>query len=334
MGRARSDELVPQLKPDPSVDVQVASPGGPWLLWEPQRASARREGLLCSVTACSNPECPAADVTLEISPVDTGLAYVKWDSKTVELAFAGPAPCAENRRVRCSLDVYRMTVEQEGEDAYALEIRDRLVRLLTPELLDRFHDELLGARGLARGMLRELPEGWQPGELVPWMNLWQAPRFELLERSGQYWLCMDNHCIMPGCTCADTLIDFLRYDSKSGVAKDGIGPVIVKPNGDWTIQPKKGDGAQALRELWSTLSERWHNVPKELERRRERLRTELGPLALRMSQQAPALESNTLDRDAMPPMASSLPQSGTSTSRNAPCPCGSGRKYKRCCGAE
>lgn len=37
--------------------------------------------------------------------------------------------------------------------------------------------------------------------------------------------------------------------------------------------------------------------------------------------------------DAIPPAAPRLVKKYAGTGRNEPCPCGSGRKYKKCCGA-
>jgi hypothetical protein len=321
---------MPVLLPDPTAAVQTARPPGPWILWEPARASARREGLLCTPRACDNPKCRSVGVLLDVHPIDTGLASVEWEGDTLKLTWSAPATPERARAVLCHLDLYRAEVKTEERSAYADELKERVRKLAGAELLDRLHDQLCMIRGYPRGTSNRLPEYWEPGDLIDWIDAQNTPRLDVVEAGGRTWLAIDQHCPQPDCDCPDTQIAFQKFDVVERSATDLLGLVVVYPDGKWDLRPRTKEGL-VLRDAWQVLSERWGDVPRELARRREALRSALGSLVLeagqggrhraRPAERAPA---NTGLVGASP--AAPGPR------RNDPCPCGSGRKYKRCCG--
>ena len=57
------------------------------------------------------------------------------------------------------------------------------------------------------------------------------------------------------------------------------------------------------------------------------------PMIQRHCEMFPAMHDRSMQASKTVGAVSSSTETYPGTSRNAPCPCGSGRKYKRCCGA-
>jgi len=133
-----------------------------------------------------------------------------------------------------------------------------------------------------------------------------------------HWLIDEQYCINPNCVCQDVVFEFLRldaplegnagvaqqltanYDSRSGTFKSMTTPWPEKP---------------ALKTLTKALREAHPNLAAEIRKRRTTLRT--------LYRKAQSREH----RDA-PPIAGPATKVGP----NEPCSCGSGKKYKKCCG--
>ena len=87
------------------------------------------------------------------------------------------------------------------------------------------------------------------------------------------------------------------------------GRVVVRLSGATSMEPTNNKSESRLQELWAAFRMRH---PAYLERFARRY-----PILKRVG-----------TRIVMPQLAVSA-----KTGRNDPCPCGSGRKYKKCCGA-
>ena len=114
---------------------------------------------------------------------------------------------------------------------------------------------------------------------------------------------IDMYCSEPGCDCCVALVSF-----------DGVDPDGDCAGGVWVHESRKpefepeGDAA-LLEELWAAFQLRH---PRHLQRFRNR------------DAQIKALTPS--------PPPSQTVVTGPKVGRNAPCPCGSGKKYKKCCG--
>jgi hypothetical protein len=115
------------------------------------------------------------------------------------------------------------------------------------------------------------------------------------------YLAEDSYCLRPGCTCDDVTVEFIELSS----------PGSPKPLGPARASIRRLDkfrtGDPQLRDLWAALLQQ-HGSGKLRER------------FARMRQVA--------RQRLVPEPVSSSP---ASVGRNEPCPCGSGKKFKRCC---
>jgi len=114
------------------------------------------------------------------------------------------------------------------------------------------------------------------------------------------YLADDQYCLQPACTCEEVgvyFVDVLREGEGLGRARASVRrPRAV------TIE-----GEPVIAKLWNTLLEQ--HGPKPLRERFKRMREVAQSLA-------PSLRHAVRSQ----------------VGRNAPCPCGSGKKFKRCCG--
>jgi hypothetical protein len=131
---------------------------------------------------------------------------------------------------------------------------------------------------------------------------------ELEDRA--YWVC-DSYCLNPSCRCRKIL--FLFTDLEIG--KD-IGSLRVDL-GDWK-RPEIEGGAETAR-LWKTFIEE-KGRKQEVRRRFREMKRVSAALPEALGEAGPAIPKHIPD------------EPGRKVGRNAPCPCGSGRKFKRCCG--
>jgi hypothetical protein len=154
---------------------------------------------------------------------------------------------------------------------------------------------------------------------------------------SELWLAVDDYCINPDCGCRKVMLQFVSRNDEGGLSGATI---IDPPAGFYNYQTKSFEQVQApgnrrpsLQELMSGLKDSRRGLNGELKKRHMRLKS-LFKKAL--------LKNDTLSIPDMPspdsefgllPQKESEPMRATKIGRNDPCPCGSGKKFKKCCGA-
>lgn len=198
-------------------------------------------------------------------------------------------------------------------DATDSALLDWLASEMDGDLLDLLHRFLARAKGYPQ----EQPSTNIDLDVVEGDHL--VGLDELFEgvRSDEYLLANHRHwaglflCPMPGCDCREAHVVFFDEETESG---DAVGSVLLDLGGNegFEVQrtsPECGAPDDVVRQLWS-LFERRHQVGPYLRRREARFKA----------------VGQTLCRPVAKPVRA-VPSPG----RNEPCPCGSGRKFKKCC---
>ncbi len=147
-------------------------------------------------------------------------------------------------------------------------------------------------------------------------------------RGTERWVVDDLYCAEPGCDCRGALLLFLR---------------LPQPRMPWRRRVRGSDGVSydyttgvverehdisaagtPLAELVAALKLAHPGLDSALAKRHEQLRAVLRHVGRRVAAR----------RDRSPELSSppSSPKVAARPNRNAPCPCGSGKKYKKCCG--
>jgi len=129
------------------------------------------------------------------------------------------------------------------------------------------------------------------------------------------WFLDDQYCVEPKCTCSKATLSFIQLPSSTRPDRGPIGPSCSIRYAYDTGRIERLPGASSAglsgQELLSSLIVVQPELNSLLAKRHSTLRQ---------------LYLRALTRKTPTPPPSK-------PSRNAPCPCGSGKKYKRCCGA-
>ncbi len=147
--------------------------------------------------------------------------------------------------------------------------------------------------------------GWERDELVAWDDIFPGVRQDFYVFDGRLYAAADMYCPKPECACGEVSIDFATLMPRGAPSP---GRVIVQGSGAAEIEPHK-NGRARLEQLWSAYCQRHPNHVARFARRY--------PVIKRLGAQ----------------IVSTPPAVSAKVGRNLACPCGSGRKYKKCCGA-
>ncbi len=298
--------------------------GGPWLLWRrvPKTRGGGREGLVLDLNACDNRECSCREVKLHGVRVQDDLIDVELKPGG-GLSLSYPSTETPRPPSTGGMDLNAWIEFESGEVGFtnpkdrigaAAELLAWLRSEVDGDLLDRLYEEWLRAKAWKR---REEPD-WEAlgsvesGEMAYWQEVFPDERpdvFLLRDGAFRVW---DAHCIRPQCVCTESRLMVLE---EAGRKSREVGSVVV----DFNRGAAKDFDAvtvskSTLRRVWRAYSSR-HRVSERLSARKRRL-VELSEQVDRPSLPAP------------PPQ----PRAAVKIGRNQPCPCGSGKKYKRCCG--
>ena len=117
-----------------------------------------------------------------------------------------------------------------------------------------------------------------------------------------------SNCPVPDCDCGEVVVDFEALLPRGAPSP---GNIVMHSSGAARIEPHK-HGRHRLEQLWAAFQQRHpHHVARFAGRY--------------------ATIKSIGARFVGPEKADASPKA--KVGRNDPCPCGSGRKYKKCCGA-
>lgn len=297
--------------------------GGPWIFWR-QGADGAREGLVLELLPCDNRQCECREVRVTGRLVGPALAEIEAGRGGLALTYRQGGPAASGTQGATAFvsfetgDVQPATGEREtAETAGVLAwIGDEL----DGELLDRLYDEWLHAKAWRR---REAPHesAWarewmsDTARMVGWYEAFPDSRQDMYEIDGSVSLALDHYCMNPGCTCREVRVALLAPRRSRGWNQFGDIVFDLDSPGATRLNPWTSSKARLVTAVRSALEKRY-DVFEHFSARLARLREVGAVLRAAAARTVPA-----------PVRPSRLAGPG----RNAPCPCGSGRKYKKCC---
>lgn len=252
-------------------------------------------GLIALDTAsCTGTECHCHEVDLLAQP----LALV--GGKFLE---------SEDPPLHATLDVEsgEISVEKVPDPGTSQALLlARLRRQLRGDRLEALHERWRRARR------QDDPDEWKEVDwsdvdleaMVPFFELFPS-RWDLsvVLDGRRYWV-VDLWCLTPDCPCTEVALDFVAADDETAEH------LFVDLE---TGQPNDPDATETAHRLWNALAGD-SDALDELRTRHEAAR--------RVARELP-------EHLAPPKPVVAGPRAG----RNDPCPCGSGKKFKRCCGA-
>ena len=305
---------------EPNCDRQL-SDREPIFLWR-DSAAGGREGLALLPRCCANPECSCREMSVEARAVTAALIGVAADDGHVSIVHPRDAPNEGRCVLQAQVDIDTGAVAPDDDapvsqrDAGALAWLRAELREGGP-LLDCLRRLFRIDKGLAvtpPAARRFNWKRWKPGERVFWEEVFpEAAPTEPVAVAGRMLAIREFYCANPRCDCDEVIL----YLHQPGGDRRLLGSVTVEARaGELRELKVAGDeGAAALlAEAWARLKAR-HEVPTYYCRRRAAVQW--------------AASDGT--RRGRPAPAAPPTEEKTGIPRNAPCPCGSGLKYKRCC---
>lgn len=284
---------------------------------------------------CPTPDCPCRSAlvlatsdgreTLLARGAPVSQAWLRGDS------YAAAAASLSDLTV-FGLDVDAAEVNPLGgetrftpDDLAARPELRRVVEGIDGEILD----EIGRLWYLGKGMRspeeakREAPrieiDNWVAGELVSWNEVMLGVRDDLYIIDDGVFEAMELYCVTRGCACGEVLVDFSESKLPDARHLGGVhlGAVHLSGRGEVVLDPASERERQQLERLWAAFQLR-HPRHRERFTRRAAVMQELGGKIV------PVSRGRARNLQVAAP---------TKVGRNEPCPCGSGKKYKKCCGA-
>lgn len=152
--------------------------------------------------------------------------------------------------------------------------------------------------------------GWEPGMLIAFDQLVNGVRADLYAVVPDLHGAHELYCPNPSCDCGAVMVDFVDHNHNF------TGHVAIEPSAAPQFNPEKGRDAE-LAQLWQAYEKRHPRYRERFARRYELVRC----VGDRMVAGGPVKERP-------------LQRATAKIGRNDPCPCGSGQKFKKCCGAK
>ena len=170
---------------------------------------------------------------------------------------------------------------------------------------------------------------------------WDCPVGEhFVECGDAEYEVIEHYCPNPACPCREVYLSFLRYLPVPGDAErwklEEQFSAKVRLDGRATVQEVFAESRSEAEAALAAWQQEYGDDREGLRWRYDKIKEIAGRSAPAASRQRDRL-TRTADRiDSNDPVVSSQPDRLTRPAgrvgRNDPCPCGSGKKYKKCCG--
>ena len=280
---------------------------GPLLFWRTGEDGTSKVGLVVVVNACQNAGCLCREVNLMVYRVDGQLFGVELKGGVIRFSFPKDSPMGgseiENARVlfaNLDLDTGHIEVAENA----AADNRDEsalawLREEVDGQLLDHISNQVLRLKGL-RPLDRMEVLDFRRKQLVAFNEAYVHGRIDAYVIDGRRLDVVDVYCVEPDCRCAE-----IRLAVQCG--DRDVGSIVVD-----LASPDRPrfEGQPVLVQLWQGIRQRYPSLEV------------YGKRAAKMRAAGPSIlaQAEAQRRAASPAIG-----------RNQPCPCGSGKKYKRCC---
>ena len=251
---------------------------------------------------CTNPNCPCQEVSFT--------AYAAKDTGRKKPLFS----------FRLNTEAWQASdIENYGERQGYKEIIASFVTHLPDEMKKILRDNVRqakkdGDQNYLENIDRKILEDIRQGIMVPYYNIFGSTPGDMemrVQLDGKEYFIVDQYCM----SCGGCPISLTFYELGAGGGK-AVLHVSTRPEmRDYQVAQAPAPQLSADR------------VMEQL-RRRQPLRRLLRKRQARMQEAARNIKARYFQ--AAPPSSAARP---AAAGRNDPCPCGSGKKYKRCCGA-
>jgi len=201
---------------------------------------------------------------------------------------------------------------------------------LDAELLEdfaRLWRRLKGKAAVSDEPLRDVDLGdWKPGETLAFGRVFEELRADGYPFGGGIYEVVDLYCPDPDCDCSEVTLAFV---DPAGSGEDVGAARVDLSTGEVSFEHDTDDEA-LVPGLWKRFVHR-HRGVSTLFDRQKRMKAFGGALFERLEQPPEDPAPFQLMTSPREEATGGRCRAGTKIGRNEPCPCGSGKKYKKCC---
>ncbi len=324
-------------------------------LWLTVPAADRVRRFLCVEGYCINPPCDCKVAHVSVAEAESRSADPSQPAVGAILDLMKKGWRDPKRPIACQFDLAtRSLTPGEGNQTapgYS-EILGPLKEALSEEMTARLIERSATAREWGRTRWWQYQD-WsilKPGRMVSWVEFYPGDHPYKVEEEGSVYLVEDQYCIVPGCTCNKVFLCFIRVDEKQredrliGTLRVSIPVVGTVPKVIGVDEGNEGllrhlfvkllNEQSILGETFLLRREIMRLVGENLEKSREEKALILARDSLLGGVDLPSTDLFDPSRGIGNRRGASIepPRPAGKVHRNDPCPCGSGRKYKKCCG--
>jgi SEC-C motif len=262
----------------------------------------------CRLDICESPTCACSSVGVSLYPLESSdmerdetsraaLFYIDIYEKAID---KGKKPASKEDRYYANLFVSHLREEDWNLLAHTFyAYKTRLTEAADLNKLAPFFPMAeIETRGAMVGYKEILPFG-------------EDIRFRLDDLQI---LVDDQYCISSGCSCTDVRLAFIPMSEDGIITRQVVEGVLVNHKTRQWVFNDHGKMSDAEKTFKTALEEQRRDIYGLLKKRHQILKK------LYQNFRRTALELEGARK------------SSPAIGRNAPCPCGSGKKFKRCCG--
>ena len=298
--------------------TKILDDGGPFVIWGKKKKGTFKRGMILDTWVCDNPECRY--LHLRAVAIDERFKNMKFKGRklvyTVESDINQKTEPLPNQNLTASIHVDSAKVSVPTDTPLEKQDQDFLSWLKRDVKGDYF--ELMKRRWrVAKKVDRDRWRNedwswWEPGLVVGWDEVFPDDPDFVFEISGMRYWARDLYCINPGCPCKDITLSFAEFDDEDKPKELGAVGINLKQFRVDEIQAIEAPEKE-LTQIFSKFQKR-AGVKKTLKTRQKEMKV-IGKEIAKLS-----IKNRSQGR-----------KSGSKLGRNDPCPCGSGKKYKKCC---
>ena len=266
------------------------------------RVQFERTPIMADITAhyCANPLCQCRTVTLNFYD-----ASGRFDDRLFKLDVNYETWQLESSEI-FKRDLYHRDIAEEFMDSLNDRFKAEILSKIEPKA--RWEHPLQDDIDLS---------GRDPNCLVLYREIYRTEPFEdiLFELDGKIYFVLDHYCPRPKCDCNDVVLSFYLIDDGKINNNPLLAYKVEFETGRGTVvHSSAGVSLRQAKDLYGGLSKVFGGYAISFFENRYRKIKEWGEVYFGV-------------KDTQKKMIT--PKTG----RNDPCPCGSGRKYKKCCGS-
>jgi hypothetical protein len=306
------------MKTNKTFISKILDDGGPFVIWEKVKKGEFKRGMILDTWVCDNPECRYLHI--QAIAIDERFKEMRFKGEkfiyTLESDGNKKVEPPPNQRLTASVHIDSSKVSisegtpQEKQDQ---ELFAWLTKEIKGNLFEAMKRRWRMAKKVNRDQWRKMDwSWWEDGLMVGWDEVFPDDLDFVFYFSGKRYWVRDLYCINPRCPCKDVALSITEIKGEKQYKEYGVVSIDLKRFRVLDIQAI-GTSSEELMRFWR-IFQKESGIKRNLKTRQKEMK----------------IIGNEIDRLSSKNKSQGL-RSSLKVGRNEPCPCGSGKKYKKCC---